>query len=682
MLGFESTPSLYPAFLSLGQKTPTMLHRSLNYLVAQITFYLLSTCILAQAPVKLTLDLTRPGHLVSPKLYGLMTEEINYSYEGGLYGELVRNRNFRDIDHNKPRSWELLRAGDDECAMALTSDSGLRVDIKKVGGNTGIANEGYWGFPLSPGTTYTGTLIARHSAQDTKNLLIMLESKDGKNVYASTTVSINNTLQQVHFTLATAGVTPVTADLRLVITAKSAGTFYFTQVSLFPPTYNNRPNGNRADIMQLLADMKPSFLRFPGGNYLEGMDFHDRFDWKKTIGPIESRPGHMSPWGYPSTDGMGLLEFLEWCEDLHMEPLVAVFAGFVLNKDYLEAGPYLQPFVQDALDEIEYITGDPSSKWGAARARDGHPEPFTIHYVEIGNEDGFDFSGSYRQRYSQFYDAIKAKYPHLQPICTMGGKDELGQWEAPPPASKLEIVDEHYYRNANEMEENAGQFDSYDRSGPKVFVGEWATREGNPTTNFNAALGDAAWMTGMERNSDIVIMSSYAPLFVNVNPGGMQWRSDLIGYNTISSYGSPSYYAQKLFSTHIGNRAINCSVSNIPTQLQKLTARDTAEGHTQAKSIDAFFYSATIDSANGKIYLKMVNTQSTPQTIEFNLKGADKISRDALAWTLHANSPTESNSITDPQHVIPIESVVKGISKTFKQTLPPYSITVLELTQK
>ncbi len=280
--------------------------------------------------------------------------------------------------------------------------------------------------------------------------------------------------------------------------------------SLMPPTYHDRPNGNRIDIMEKLAAAVRTltFLRFPGGNYLEGNTIAERFDWKKTIGPRVDRPTHLSPWGYRSSDGMGLLEFLEWCEDLHMQPVLAVYAGYSLQGERVTPGPDLAPYVSDALDEIQYVTGDTSTKWGAERSKDGHPQPFTLKYVEIGNEDQFDKSNTYNDRYAQFYKAIKAKYPDLQLIAT-----------TPVTSVRPDVIDDHYYRSPQEFYSDVHHYDKTDRNGPKIFVGEWATLEGSPTPDFGAALGDAAWMTEMERNSDIVIMASYAPLFTNVNPG-------------------------------------------------------------------------------------------------------------------------------------------------------------------
>ncbi len=358
--------------------------------------------------------------------------------------------------------------------------------------------------------------------------------------------------KKYELTLTTGQVSESTAN-RFVISADTPGTVWFSFVSLFPPTFNNRPNGNRIDLMNLLNDMHPAFLRFPGGNYLEGNDFANRFNWKETIGPLENRPGHKSPWGYRSTDGLGLLEFLNWCEDLRMQPVLAVFAGFCLNGRYVATGDELKPHVQDALDEIQYVTGDASTTWGAKRAADGHPAPFNLKYVEIGNEDGLGGGGrTYEERFAAFYDAIKAKYPQLQIIATMPVHDR-----------QPDVVDDHFYRSARQMQRDVHHYDPDKtlRHGPKIFVGEWATKEGTPTPTMNAALGDAAWMTGMERNSDLVIMSCYAPLLVNVNPGGKQWSTNLIGYDALHSFGSPAYYAQVMFSQNRGDNVLHVDLT-------------------------------------------------------------------------------------------------------------------------
>ena len=659
-----------------------------TFITTFITLWLMSTNLFSQPIPQLTLHLDQPGVTVSPTLYGLMTEEINHSYDGGLYAELIRNRAFKD-NPKTPDHWTMIQDSGAIGKISLDHNQKinnaftacLRIDIENCGKQIGVSNDGYWGIPVKPNTTYKGSLYAKSSGLQNKTLIVGIESTDGKIMYASTKIpGVNDKWQVFHFTFTTSSDIKPTADAKFVILANEKGIYCFNLVSLFPPTYHNRSNGNRPDIMEMLATMKPKFLRFPGGNYLEGNMFSSRFEWEKTIGSIADRPGHMSPWGYRSTDGMGLLEFLEWCEDLKMQPVLAVFAGYTLNRDHLDSGAFLKPFVDEALDEIQYITGAVTTKWGAERAKDGHPKPFALNYVEIGNEDGFDLSGSYAQRYLQFNDAIKAKYPHLHIISTVGGKDPLGR-RVPAPSRDLKIVDEHYYRSAFQMEENASQFDNYSRKGPKVFVGEWATREGSPTTNMNAALGDAAWMTGMERNSDLVIMASYAPLFVNVNPGGMEWRSDLIGYNALACYGSPSYYVQTMFSSNIGNKIVPITEENIPTQLQKLSAKDSMNGLTP-KEIPALFYVATRDTVSGTIFLKIVNTLDTPQKAMIRFEGKTKLISTGKAIVLKANNPEETNSINNPNNIVPHTVIIKRIAKKFNYIFPAYSITVMKIKSR
>ena len=401
--------------------------------------------------------------------------------------------------------------------------------------------------------------------------------------------------------------------------------------------------------MEKLAAMHPSFLRFPGGNYLEGNRIETRFDWKKMIGPLVDRPTHPSTWSYHSTDGMGLLEFLEWCEDLRMQPLLAVYGGYSLGGQVVKPGPDLEPYVQEALDEIEYVTGGPDTKWGSVRVRNGHPAPFPLHYVEIGNEDNFDKAKTYDGRYAQFYKAIKAKYPKFEIIATM-----------PVTGIVPDIIDDHYYKREQGMFGLVKHYDEMDRKGPKIFVGEWATREGSPTPNFGSALGDAAFLTGLERNSDLVVMAAYAPLLVNVNPGGMQWSSDLIGYDALNSYGSPSYYTQVMFASCMGDHIASSELSG---------------------GGDRFFVSAT-STANSKACLKLVNAASTPQPVNITLNGLGSGTHMAQVETLRANTTWATNSIAEPDRIVPVRSKLTVNGGKAEHTLPPYSIQVLEIDLK
>ena len=626
-------------------------------------------------PAVLKIDFAHPGGRVSPMLYGLMTEEINYSYDGGLYGELIRNRVFKD-DPGRPVHWSVitnsdapnrLQEGGEAGEIALDNaqplnpvlPTSLKLTVKGASGarRVGVANDGYWGIPVKPNTRYRLSFYARAGQDFSGPLTASIENANGTEVYArAQTAKIAPDWKQYTVTLATGDAAP-TKDTRFVLSTAHSGTVWLNLVSLFPPTYKNHANGNRPDLMQRLADMKPSFLRLPGGNYLEGDTIATRFDWKKTLGPLAQRPGHMGTWSYRSSDGMGLQEFLQWCEDLKMEPLLGVYAGYSLRGEHVTPGPDLEPYVQDALDEIEYITGDAATtKWGAERARNGHPAPFPLHYVEIGNEDNFDRSGSYDGRFAQFYDAFKAKYPKLQLIATTGVRSR-----------KPDILDEHFYRTARTMERDARHYDRYDRSGPKIFVGEWASQDidqpwarpetKGPTPTLNSALGDAAWMTGMERNSDLVILSAYAPLLVNVNPGGRQWAINLIGYDALTNYGSPSYYAQAMFAANVGDTIIPA----------------TLEGGARLT------YSVTRSGKSGTIYVKMVNTSAQPQPVHVTLDGVKSAASTGTTITLKGSGPQDTNTLTEPTKIVPITASASGLGTDFTYTFAPYSVTILKM---
>lgn len=608
------------------------------------------------APAQLEIQLDKKVANVSPTLYGLMTEEINHSYDGGLYAEMVRNRAMMDGSGSIDQ-WQLVQQGNSSASISLDKSTGpsaaLPLSLKLVAtqadaaDQAGVLNEGYWGMALRPDTTYRGSFFVKADSASVGPVYVSLVNDNSGQTVASATVDGLTTEWARHeFTLRTGAIEP-SEENHLRLTVAHPGTVWFELVSLFPPTYHDRANGNRIDIMEKLAAMKPSFLRFPGGNYLEGDLVSQRYEWKTTIGPLVDRPTHPSPWGYQSTDGLGLLEYLEWCEDLHMQPVLAVYAGYSMRQDRVRPGPDLDPFVQNALDEIEYVTGGAGTKWGAERVRDGHPDPFALTYVEIGNEDFFDRSGSYGARYAQFYRAIKQKYPQLQIIAT-----------TPVRTIRPDVIDDHFYRSAVQFFDDTHHYDSTDRSGPKIFVGEWATREGSPTPDFGAALGDAAWMTGLERNSDIVIMASYAPLFVNVNPGAMEWSTDLIGYDALRSYGSPSYYAQVMFGNHLG--------TEIPaSQLSGANPR--------------VFYSVTRDPSKGVVYLKLVNASSEEQPLEIKLAGAGAPDSAATVISLSAATTQAINTLADPRRIVPVDSSIRDVSPDFHYALRPYSIQVLEL---
>lgn len=608
----------------------------------------------AQGP-SLTIQVNHPTAKVSPTLYGLMTEEINHSYDGGIYAELVNERavgsGFGALTH-----WETVARGDSGVDVSIDTSTGpssaqtrsLKVTATAATEKApaGVGNDGYWGIAVRPNTTYNGSFWAK-TDQDGIPVTVSLQNDSTGLVSAKATVSgLSSEWKEYKFTLKT-GTVPVSANNHLILTISRPATVWFDLVSLFPPTYEN-DGATRPDIMKLLAAMHPKFLRLPGGNYLEGNSIAQRFDWKKTIGPWVNRPTHMSPWRYRSSDGMGLLEFLTWCQDVHMQPVLAVFAGYSLNHEHVNPGPGLQPFVQDALDEIQYVTGSTDTRWGAERAKDGHAAPFPLKYVEVGNEDEFDRSGSYDGRYAQFYHAIKEAYPDLQVIAT-----------APVKSLTPDVLDEHYYMTAQEAYTMAHHYDDHPRTGPKIFVGEWATREGDPTPNLQAALGDAAFLTGLERNSDLIIMSSYAPLFINVNPTAAQWVPDLIGYDALSSYGSVSYWMQVMFSEYLGTEVLGANLADAGSRV---------------------FTSVTRNDAEHKLYIKIVNANSDAKSIHIALDGATHVASSATLVTLSGRTPNAANTIRDPRAIVPIKHAVSISGPKFEQTFAPYSINVLEIS--
>jgi alpha-N-arabinofuranosidase len=664
----------------------------------------------AQKPATLTVHVDHPGAKIDPIFYGLMTEEINYSYDGGLYAELIRNRIFQDrpIVMRGPRggsngapnapaakhpnlvNWNLIAGNGANGEMDIDTNNpvnatalknSLRLDIKSVAANqrVGVANDGYWGIPVKPNTTYTASFYAKASTGFNSSLTVSIEGNNGA-VYASGRIKkLSGSWHKYTIKIKT-GKIQATSDARFVLSTNSPGSLWFSFVSLFPPTYKNRANGMRIDIMEKLSDMKPAFLRFPGGNYLEGNDFANRFNWKSTIGPLEERTGHTSPWNYRSTDGVGLLEFLNWCEDLNMEPIVGIYAGMHLDGGRTTiTGDALKPFVQEALDEIEYITGDASTTWGARRARDGHPAPFKLRYVEIGNEDWLNNGlRDYAGRFTMFYDSIKAKYPDLKIISTMRSRDHYNHGRTP------DLFDDHFYVSIATSLAQAHYYDKYDRNATKIFVGEWATNSpgSGDTGHMGFALGDAGWLTGLERNADVIVMNAYAPLLVNVNPGGSQWQVNLIGYNALASFGSPAYYVQRMFANNRGDVVLPAEFDPLPqltvAEIPQAPGQKPAGGRGPAGPFDGLYSSATRDAASGDIILKLVNVQAAPQSLNIDLQGISKVARNATGEVL-AGQTGDMNSLSEPQKIAPKPLAITNAGTQFAHELPALSITVIRL---
>jgi len=505
----------------------------------------MSACLLAFAGLsasatgaEIAVNVAQPAHRISPRLWGIFFEEINHAGDGGLYAELVRNRGFEDSP--TPEAWTLIQAGGGRGAMALDDASplngatphSLRLDITRAGnGRVGVANCGYWGIPVRKGGRYLLSFYAR--AEGFRGPLAASIENLGV-TYARCEVSgLSRKWKRFDCTLVSNGDDPAAY---LVVSATVPGTVWLDVVSLFPEdTWRRRPNGLRADLAGMLFDLRPSFCRFPGGCFVEGDRLANAFRWKKTIGDIATRPGHWNLWGYRSTDGLGFHEYLQMCEDLGAEPLFVINCGMA-HADVVPLAE-MGEWVQDALDAIEYANGLAESRWGALRAAAGHPEPFGLKMVEIGNENG---GPAYEERYALFYDAIKAKYPEIQLVANV-----------PVSSRPMDILDEHFYSSPDWFASQAHRYDNYRRDGPKIFVGEYGCTQACGRGNLRAALGEAAFMTGIERNSDVVVMAAYAPLFVNVN--NRAWNPDLINFDTTRCYGTPSYYVQQMFSLNRGD---------------------------------------------------------------------------------------------------------------------------------
>jgi len=503
----------------------------------------------AEITARIPIDASAQGTPISSLLYGLFFVEINHAGDGGLYAELVRNRSFEDAD--TPQAWTLVGDGSRiaiDTAVPLNSrnPSSLRWE---VAGSASLVNEGYWGIAVQRGKRYRFSMYARCEAGFRGALTISLQSADGR-VYAQRTLRGFSKDWKRFAAVLTANETDPKA--RLVLTASGNGTLWLDMVSLMPvDTFKRRPNGLRADLAQMLAALKPSFVRFPGGCFVEGDRMQNALRWRDTLGDVAERPPRWCVWGYTSTQGLGLHEYLLMCKDLGAEPMLIVNCGMACqyrNGDHIPLNE-LDEWIEDTLAAIEYAIGPPTSRWGALRAKNGHPEPFPLRFVGIGNEN---WGPLYEERYARFYDAIKARYPQIQLIAT-----------APVKSRPIDILDEHYYSTPEWFILNANLYDRYDRNGPKIFVGEYAVTAKCGTGNLRAAIAEAAFMTGFERNADVVVMAAYAPLFVNVND--RTWNPDLIGFDSARCYGTPSYYVQQLFSRYRGTHVL-------PTRVQSPNA--------------------------------------------------------------------------------------------------------------
>lgn len=556
----------------------------------QLSSLLLSLVFLSAQAQRATINInaSQPGTKVSPTLHGIFFEEISHGGEGGLYGELIQNRGFEEsrlppattlqngfivpngaphfsLPNNRSSDWRMrwevkspwpawsLQSGDtNSMKLALTKEkplndatpNSLEVTITNLSSKNDLVNEGFWGINTIRGSAYNFSFYARTDKKYSGPLTVSLQSVDGKILATYTFGSIMGDEWKKYSCRLVA--TQGDPKARFVISFGSTGTAWLDFVSLFPAkTFKNRPNGLRNDLAQYLADLKPAFVRWPGGCFVEGINIESAPSWRRGIGPVEKRPGTFSPWGYWSSDGFGYHEFLQFCEDIGADALYVFNAG--VSCDF-RSGTFIpdegvDSIIADVLDGIEYAIGPVTSKWGKVRAANGHPKPFPLKYVEVGNEQA---GPRYSRRYNWFYDAIKKKYPELKIVASMGIGDVNRR--TLDSMNQVDFADEHAYKAALWSVRNYDHFDRYKRGEWDLYVGEYATNSGVGAGNMLAALSDAVYIMSMERNGDLVKMSSYAPLFVNVND--VDWPVNLINFDASKSFGRISYYTIKMFSDH------------------------------------------------------------------------------------------------------------------------------------
>jgi alpha-L-arabinofuranosidase len=529
----------------------------------------------AQAQVTIDIDAQQRGPKVSPMLYGIFYEDINHAADGGIYAELIRNRSFEDGPrYGAPadmQGWSTYAAAPSQLTARLiqptkktpllnsVQHNALALDIKASPTMpVCLVNEGFWGINAVRGRCYRLSFWAK-TLKYQGTVKATLCSKDGSQLYAETVVSQFPAVKAQGWTKYEATLTANDNDpqAQFALVFDGVGQVQIDMVSLFPPTFKNHENGMRPDLANMLWQLHPKFMRFPGGCFVEGQESPDNaFRWERTIGPIEEREGHWNVnWGYRTSDGLGYHEYLQLAEDLGAKPL------YVVNVGIWHGGmtPYdsIQPWIDECMNALEYANGPVTSKYGAMRARNGHPEPFGIEYLEIGNEnnqpDPRQQSDHYYERYEQFYKAIRSKYPEMKIIGNVvAWGDDNPKWNS---KLSVDLLDEHYYRSPDWFAAAFHKYDSYDRQGPKVYVGEYAVTNGyGKLGNMNAALGEAVYMMGMENNSDVVELASYAPIFVNENDD--RWRPDMIRFSSSRVMGTPSYYVQQLMPQHLGSQVV------------------------------------------------------------------------------------------------------------------------------
>jgi alpha-N-arabinofuranosidase len=647
----------------------------------------LADCVAAPPPAAtpasptLTIQTDRPGADINPAMWGIFFEDINFGADGGLYAELVKNRGFEFPD--PMTGWmkisPSLAQGElsirDEDAFDPANPHYVRIHSEGKA-HFGISNQGFRGIGLHEGETYDFSAQIR-LLDGSPRLNINLVGGDGTMLASVSLTNFPSRWEKIAAELHPKATDP---NARLDLIMEGRGTVDCDLISLFPRhTWKNRPGGLRADMVQMLADLKPGFMRFPGGCIVEGSQLDRRYQWKNTILPVPDRKLLVNRWNYefehrPTPDyfqsfGLGFYEFFQLCEDIGAQPLPILNCGMACQFNSGELVPLaeLQPYIQDALDLIEFANGPAGSVWGAKRAALGHPAPFNMKMMGVGNEQ---WGPQYLERYAAFAKVLKTQHPEIMLVTDSGPSPADDRFNFLWPKLRelrADIVDEHCYDHPLWFFTNTARYDHYDRNGPKVFMGEYAAQSVDVVSpknrnNLECALAEAAWLTGLERNADVVRMASYAPLFANA--GAWQWTPDLIWVDCLRVYGTPSYYVQQLFSRNRGDTVLPVELRGAvapPSQIQPLYASAARDGQTR------------------EIILKVVNPGAAATAAQIALAGLAKIGLDATSAVLAGASLSDANSFDDPRKISPVQSQFHPPGSPFPWTFPPHSFTVLRL---
>ena len=630
---------------------------------------------------ELVIQAGKPGAEIQPTMYGLFFEDINYAADGGLYAELVKNRSFEFPQHFM--GWKTFGK------VSLKDDGPFErnphyVRLAYAGHphkQTGLDNEGFFGIGIKKGAEYRFSVWARVAEGETP-AKIRVELADTKSMgeqqaFATADVTVDSREWKKYQVILKPEVTNPKAILRIFLASRQ--TVDLEHISLFPvDTWQGHENGLRKDLAQALADIKPGVFRFPGGCIVEGTDIASRYDWKKSVGMVENRPLNENRWQYTfphrffpdyyQSYGLGFYEFFQLSEEIGAEPLPVLSCGLACqfqnpNMDAHVPLCDLESYIQDALDLIEFANGAVDTPWGKVRADMGHPAPFNLKFIGIGNEQ---WGKEYPEHLEPFVKAIRKKYPDIKIVGSSGPNSEGEQFDYLWPEMKrlkADLVDEHFYRPEAWFLSQGARYDNYDRKGPKVFAGEYACHgKGKKWNHFHASLLEAAFMTGLERNADIVHMATYAPLFAHVE--GWQWRPDMIWFDNLNSVCTVSYYVQQLFATHKGTNVLSLTMNKKPV--------------TGAEGQNGLFASAVCDKNKNEIIVKVVNTSGKKQSLSLIFNGLKKkeVLSGARCIKLSSTGMDKDNTIENPLAIIPQETSLDVNGHTLNVDLEPVTFAV------